>query len=60
MFCVQLLVTACGTCTVIYRLMDFQRNIRRNSRHLAEFVLKNSLFNLASYKFDVILTVHHR
>jgi len=47
MFCVQLLVKACGICTVIYRLMDFQHNIGRNSCHLAGFLLQNSLFNLA-------------
>jgi hypothetical protein len=36
-------------CTVIYRLMDFQHNIGRNSCRLAEFVLQNPLFNLAPY-----------
>ena len=49
MFCVQLLVTACGICTVIYRLVDFRHNIGSTSCRLAEFILQNSLFNLAPY-----------
>lgn len=47
MFCVLLLVTACGVCTVIYRLMDFQHNKGGNPWGLAEFVLHNSFFNFA-------------
>ena len=41
MFCVQLVVTACGICAVVFRLLDLHRNI--GTKGLAEFTFQTIL-----------------